>query len=251
MTKLTGKALRRETGLFVKAHGKMRPLILEVYADHCVLRPKGLSTGHNMDWATIYGEGVEQVTETPQRERLSSADKRQAILTLLDATDSETGAPWSYADIGNQVGFSRQRVRQIAKEELGETGYQRQAQMTAIRVAWRKAHQHRRPLRGILAPQIVRPWLQEIGHSYCGVCYSVKPIGDMTKVSKFHHSTRCKACTAANTQAYHATAAGKAKQAKWQADNPKKLKEYMSRYHQSPKGKARIKARREAAQASA
>lgn len=61
----------------------------------------------------------------------------EEALIALKGSDPE-GMPWSYTEIAKRVGLSRERVRQLAKKHLGETGRQRWALIAKMRATQRR-----------------------------------------------------------------------------------------------------------------
>lgn len=69
MTQLNSKPLIRETGLYIRARGKLRPLVLEAHAGYCLIRPKGLQHGYAVDWLAVYHLGGRQAAMAARQEK--------------------------------------------------------------------------------------------------------------------------------------------------------------------------------------
>lgn len=91
-----------------------------------------------------------------------------------------------HAEISTRHGVSRERVRQIAKEYLQETGLERFAKRKLERAAARVPGHF---------PAIVKRWLRAFGYGYCGV--SSHEGGRVLSASNFSNERRCKSCAAA------------------------------------------------------
>lgn len=189
-----------------------------------------------MTYPVLWGAYCDMPTKAVKPSKAAEAMtlRHQKILDLLKQGKTETGIPFNYMQIGRIVSLNRERVRQLALAMLGETGQERQAVIKAAWVAQPK------PLLQAMTRlqwlQTFKRWLAEPGYAWCTCGRHIVPTVDISRTCPY----RCNACVSAKTQAYYATAEGKAKTLKWQADNAERVKEYQRRYHASPERKATV-----------
>ncbi len=136
------------------------------------------------------------------------------------------GKPLNLSQIGDLMGVTRERVRQIRKRYFPELG--------GIRVVRKVYIRQRRATSRFNSPSLfrrmVRQWLAESGYFQCCHCFMVKCLKDRTKTREGGmRSTRCKSCTAESTWRWWLTAHGRAKVQAWTKANPDKVREYTRR----------------------
>jgi len=165
-------------------------------------------------WSTSLRQGLTRSCGCLRRERsrenglaLATADP-EAVRGLLNNPDL------TLTDISDQVGVSRERVRQIAKR-FGVTGRQRElvrrntrfmaeakareAGRLAIFDRWQKTGE----CDGPKAARIINDYLATCGQNRCSQCNTAKDLELMSKVKGGRRRYRCNACNAANSHAYY------------------------------------------------
>ena len=123
------------------------------------------------------------------------------IVVLAALTDDPAA---TYTEIAKRIGVCRERVRQIAKSELSETGL--------VRLFRRQLARHYGVPRGFGIR--IRNWLLDAGYAYCYECRRVLELGEMRR-NGTQKINRCLECERKRMAAFYATPEGRAYNAKY------------------------------------
>lgn len=134
------------------------------------------------------------------------------------AARKPNGSPYIYAEIADEIGVSRERVRTVASE-FENTGHWRQNERTRINRLNRITNH--RPF----SATVVNRWLADAGYRRCGTCLTVQSMEDFrpkhTPANPHRLTTRCRSCVSSQAkERYNDPESGfKEKQLAWKREN--------------------------------
>lgn len=146
---------------------------------------------------------------------------------LFYGKEPGTGRPSSLKEIGNIMGVTRERVRQIRSKHFPHLGsikfetktfYEKKKKKERFESLW-------------AFRLMVRKWLLAEGYKQCCTCKLVKCLEEMS-AAKCETSGRCLVCLASrNKERYHTDPSYKEKQREWKEKNKDKCSFYDKKYY--------------------